>query len=158
MEPFPDHRDLDQLRDAVADLVEGQGLQEREVEDDLPGGVEGAEAVLALAVVDGHLDRDARVDEPDQRGGHADVVGGPAEHRAGEPRDVRGQAAPDDQHGLRPEQPERGEGVDDPLHGAERLVGLPDRHGEHRQREAVMVEVGVHLLAVEAVAPSRRPP
>ena len=146
-----DGGDLDQLGHPVADLLEREGLQEREVQDHVLRGVEGAEPVLGLAVVDRDLDRDAGVDEPDQRGGHPDVVGGAAEDRAGEPGHVGGQAAAHHQHRLLADQPELAERVDDPLHRPQRLAGFLDRDREGGQVDPVVVEVGAHLLAVQAV-------
>ena len=67
-------RDLDQLREAVADLSRGQGSQEREVEEGVDWGVVGAQTVLVVAVVDGDLDGDGCVDQSDDRGGDSDEV------------------------------------------------------------------------------------
>lgn len=67
-------RDLDQLREAVADLGRGQGAQEREVEEGVDRGVVGAQTVLVVAVVDSDLDGDGCVDQADDRGGDSDEV------------------------------------------------------------------------------------
>jgi hypothetical protein len=67
-------RDLDQLREAVADLSSRQGPQEREVEEGVDRGVVGAQTVLVIAVVDGDLDGDGCVDQSDDRGRDPDEV------------------------------------------------------------------------------------
>jgi hypothetical protein len=67
-------RDLDQLREAVADLSRGQGSQEREVEEGVDRSVVGAQTVLVVAVVDGDLDGDGCIDQPDDRGRDADEI------------------------------------------------------------------------------------
>ena len=68
-------RNLDQLGKAVPDLGDGQRPQEGEVEKGVQGRVVRSKAVLVVAVVDRDLDRDRRVNEPDHRGRHPDVVG-----------------------------------------------------------------------------------
>jgi hypothetical protein len=67
-------RDLDELGEAVADLRDGEGAQEGEVEEGGGGCVVGAEAVLVVAVVDSDFDGDGGVDEADDGGGDADEV------------------------------------------------------------------------------------
>jgi hypothetical protein len=51
-------RDLDQLRETVADLCYGETAEEGEVKECVGWGVIGAETVLVAAVVDGDFDGD----------------------------------------------------------------------------------------------------
>ncbi len=67
-------RDLDQLREAVADLSRGQRSQEREVEEGVDGCVVGAQTVLVVSVVDSDLDGDGGIDQADDRGGDPDEI------------------------------------------------------------------------------------
>ena len=67
-------RDLDQLREAVADLGRGQRSQEREVEEGVDRCVVGAQTVLVVAIVDGDLNGDGCIDQADDRGGDTDEV------------------------------------------------------------------------------------
>ena len=118
----------------------------------------GAEPILVLAVVDGHLDRHAGVDQPDQRRGDPDVRRVAPITGAGEPGDVGGEATADDQNGFGATQPELVERTDDPLERRQRLRGLPDLHRHHGQRDAVVAEVAVDLLGDRGGKRSRRPP
>lgn len=74
--------DLDQLCKAVSDLCFGECLQEGEVEECVHWCVVGTESVLVVAVVDGDLDADTGVDEANDSGGNANVVGRPSVGRA----------------------------------------------------------------------------
>jgi hypothetical protein len=67
-------RDLDQLREPVPDLRNGQAAQEGEIQERAAGRVIGAETVLVVAVVDGDFDGYGGVDQADDGGGDADVV------------------------------------------------------------------------------------
>jgi hypothetical protein len=111
--------------------------------------VEGPEPVLGLAVIDGHLDGHARVDEADQGGGHADVVRGTSVHRAGEAGDVGGQPTTDHQDGFFAQQSEILERIDDSLGRFQRLAGLFEVERKRGELDLVMAEVGAHLLAVQ---------
>ena len=144
-------RDLDQLGHAVADLILGKCCEEGEVEEHPLGSMVSAEPILVLAVVDGHLDRHAGVDQPDQRRGDPDVGRVAPVTGAGEPGDVGGEPTADDQNGFGATQPERVELTDDPLERRQRLRGLPDLHRHHGQRDAVVAEVAVDLLPIETV-------
>ncbi len=95
-----DSRDLDELRRAVADLPDGERLEERKVEEGVQRGVVRAQAVLELVVVEPDLDRDRGVDQADQGGGDADKVGRPAVGRAGVAGDVGDETTADDKDGL----------------------------------------------------------
>ncbi len=133
-----DDRDLDQLGHPVADLILGKCCEEGEVEEHLLRRVVSAEPVLVLAVVDGHLDRHAGIDQPDQRRRDPDVGRVAPVTGAGEPGDVGGEPTADDQDGFGATQPELVELADDPLEGLQRLRGLPDLHRHHGQRDAVV--------------------
>jgi hypothetical protein len=78
-------RDLDQLGKAVADLRSRQSAEEAKVQERLHRRVIGAEAVLVVAVVDGDLDADARIDQPNDRRRDPNVVRVAAVCGAGEP-------------------------------------------------------------------------
>lgn len=77
-------RDLDQLGESVSDLCGREGSKEGEVEEGLDGSVVGTQSVLVVAVVDGDLDRDRCINQTDDRGGNADVVGVSSVGRTGE--------------------------------------------------------------------------
>lgn len=68
-------RDLDQLCKAVADLCYRKTAEESEVKECVRWGMIGTKAVLVAAVVDGDFDGDRGIDEADDCGGDADVVG-----------------------------------------------------------------------------------
>lgn len=73
--PVGARRDLDQLGEAVADLSLWQRAEECEVEEGMDGSVVSPQTVLVPPVVDSNLDGNGCVDEADNRGGDADVVG-----------------------------------------------------------------------------------
>lgn len=67
-------RNLDELREAIADLGNGEGAEESKVKEGVRRSVVSAEAVLVLAVVDGHLDGDGGINQTYNGGGNTDVV------------------------------------------------------------------------------------
>lgn len=73
--PVGARRYLDQLCETVTDLSLRQGAEECEVEEGVDGSVVSPQTVLVPSIVDCNLDGDGRVDETDDRGGDADVVG-----------------------------------------------------------------------------------
>ena len=58
-------RDLDQLRETVADLCGWKSSQECEVEKGVDRGVISSKPILVVAVVDGYFNRDRCVDQSD---------------------------------------------------------------------------------------------
>ena len=119
----------------------GSVARKREVEDHLLGGVVGAEPVLEVAVVDRDLDRHAGVDQPDQRRRHADVVGAAPVGGAGEPGDVGGQAAADDQHRLLRTSPKSPKASTICSSVASLLSVSAIAHREHGEGDPVIAEV-----------------
>ena len=70
---------------------------------------------------------------------------------AGKPGHVGGQTAADHQDRLLAQEAEGGEGVDDPLESAQRLVGFFDGNREDGQVDPVKVEIGFNFVAVQPV-------
>jgi hypothetical protein len=68
-------RDLDELGESVSHLGDRQRAQKGKVQKGVHGGVVCAQAVLVSAIVDGHLDADAGVNETNNGSGNADKVG-----------------------------------------------------------------------------------
>ena len=126
-------------------------LRNEKSRDHLLGRVVGAQPVLQLPVIDRHLDRDARVDQPDERRRDPDVGGAAAVGGAGEPSHVGRQPPADDEHGLPAQQPEVAEGVGDPRKRRQGLLGLGDRDPDGGQLDLVVGEVRLHLLAVQVM-------
>jgi hypothetical protein len=75
--PMATSGDLDQLCKAVSDLCFGESLEEREVEECVHGSVVSSKSVLVVAVVNGDLDTDTSIDQANDSGRNANVVGGP---------------------------------------------------------------------------------
>ena len=71
-------RDFDQLCKAVSDLCLGEGLQEREVQECVNGGVVSTQPVLVVAVVNSNLDTDTGINEANDCSGDTDEVCAPA--------------------------------------------------------------------------------
>jgi len=67
-------RDLDEFRESVADLSSRECSQERKVQEGMHGGMVGSQAVLVLAIIDGHFDGHGRINESNDSSRDTDVV------------------------------------------------------------------------------------
>lgn len=68
-------RDLNELCETVADLSLWKSTHETKVQESVHGCVVSTETVLVVAIVDGNLDRDRSIDQTNDGGWDADVVG-----------------------------------------------------------------------------------
>lgn len=78
-------RDLDQLREAIADLCYWKGAQEGEIEEGVDRCMICSQAVLVVAVIDSNLDRHRGVNQANDSGWYSDEVGVPAVGGTSEP-------------------------------------------------------------------------
>ena len=84
---------LDGLGDAGHQVPARQGPQERRIDQYVLGRMEAADEALLAAEVHCSLEADAGVDQPDQRGGHAEVGDPAADQRRGKRDDVGADAS-----------------------------------------------------------------
>lgn len=71
-------RNLDQLSEAIPDLCSRQSTKESKVQESVDGRMVGAKTVLVVTVVDGDLDANAGIDQPDNCCRDSNEVGVPA--------------------------------------------------------------------------------
>lgn len=130
-----DRGNLDELGETVSDLSDGQGLEERKVEESVEGGVVCSKPavsaissdhhnigsledspVLKLSVVDSDLDTDTGVDQTDQCGRDSDKVGCSSVRSTSVTRDIGDETTTDNERRLSSDGTERVHRIDDLEH------------------------------------------
>ena len=116
---------LDDLGQAAQALPGGQGLEERQVDEDVLGLTEDARDILHPPDVDAVLSSDGGVRLGQERGRHETESDAPHVGRGREPGEVADDPAADPGHEGRAVELEPQEFPVDPLHGPEGLARLP---------------------------------